>query len=108
MLLAAIADPDPVIVFEHKLLYKMKGQVPEGYYTVPIGKAEIRREGTRPHHRRHRRSWCIARSTPPKTLAGEGIEAEVIDLRTIRPLDTRDDHRQRQEDRHGCSASTRA
>ena len=52
MLLAAIADPDPVMIFEHKLLYKMKGPVPEGHYTVPIGKAEIRREGTRPHHRR--------------------------------------------------------
>ena len=46
MLLAAIDDPDPVMIFEHKLLYKMKGPVPEGHYTVPIGKAEIRREGT--------------------------------------------------------------
>ena len=64
MLLAAIADPDPVMIFEHKLLYKMKGPVPEGYYTVPIGKADIRREGTRPHHRRHLRSWCTGRSTP--------------------------------------------
>ncbi|TIT70610.1 MAG: alpha-ketoacid dehydrogenase subunit beta [Mesorhizobium sp.] len=45
MLLAAVADPDPVMIFEHKLLYKMKGLVPEGYYTVPIGKADIRREG---------------------------------------------------------------
>ena len=52
LLLAAIADPDPVMIFEHKLLYKMKGPVPEGHYTVPIGKAEIRREGTRPDHRR--------------------------------------------------------
>src|SRR5690349_18868010 len=46
MLLAAVADPDPVMIFEHKLLYKMKGHVPEGHYTVPIGKAEIRREGS--------------------------------------------------------------
>src|SRR5271167_77275 len=45
MLLAAIADPDPVIIFEHKLLYKAKGPVPEGYYTVPLDKAEIRRAG---------------------------------------------------------------
>ena len=45
LLLAAIEDPDPVLIFEHKLLYKMKGEVPEGYYTVPIGTAEIRRPG---------------------------------------------------------------
>ena len=46
LLLAALEDPDPVMVFEHKLLYKMKGEVPEGHYTVPIGKAQVRREGT--------------------------------------------------------------
>ncbi len=45
MLLAAINDPDPVIVFEHKLLYKMKGPVPEGRYETPLDKAAIRREG---------------------------------------------------------------
>ena len=45
LLLAAIEDPDPVIVFEHKLLYKTKGPVPEGHYTVPIGKAAVRRGG---------------------------------------------------------------
>ena len=45
LLLAAIEDPDPVILFEHKLLYKVKGPVPEGHYTVPIGQAALRREG---------------------------------------------------------------
>ena len=45
MLLAAIADPDPVIVFEHKLLYKMKGVTPEGYYETPLDRAVVRREG---------------------------------------------------------------
>ena len=44
-LLAAIADPDPVMIFEHKLLYKMKGEVPEGHYTVPLGKARLCRPG---------------------------------------------------------------
>ena len=52
LLLAAIDDPDPVMVFEHKLLYKMKGDVPEEAYRVPIGKALVRREGTRCHDRR--------------------------------------------------------
>jgi pyruvate dehydrogenase E1 component beta subunit len=86
MLLAAIADPDPVMIFEHKLLYKMKGLVPEGHYTVPIGKAEIRREG--------RDLTIVATSImvhkaleAAATLEGEGIDVEVVDLRTIRPID---------------------
>lgn len=86
MLLAAVADPDPVMIFEHKLLYKMKGPVPEGHYTVPIGKAEVRRTG--------RDVTVVATAImvhkaleAAATLAAEGIEAEVIDLRTIRPLD---------------------
>ena len=86
MLLAAVADPDPVMIFEHKLLYKMKGHVPEGHYTVPIGKAEIRREG--------RDLTIVATSIMVQkaldaaaALEGEGIDIEVVDLRTIRPID---------------------
>ena len=86
MLLAAVADPDPVMIFEHKLLYKMKGPVPEGSYTVPIGKAEIRRKGTD--------LTIVATSImvhkaleAAQVLAAEGIDIEVIDLRTIRPID---------------------
>ncbi|CDX17145.1 Transketolase central region [Mesorhizobium plurifarium] len=86
MLLAAVADPDPVMIFEHKLLYKMKGHVPEGHYTVPIGKAEIRREG--------RDLTIVATSIMVQkaldaaaALEGEGLDIEVVDLRTIRPID---------------------
>lgn len=86
LLLAAIDDPDPVMIFEHKLLYKMKGEVPEGRYTVPIGKAAVRREG--------RDVTIVATSImvhkaleAAKTLADSGIDAEVIDLRCIRPID---------------------
>jgi pyruvate dehydrogenase E1 component beta subunit len=86
MLLAAVADPDPVMIFEHKLLYKMKGPVPEGYYTVPIGKADIRREG--------RDLTIVATSImvnkaleAAAALEAEGIDVEVVDLRTIRPMD---------------------
>ena len=86
LLLAALEDPDPVLVFEHKLLYKMKGPVPEGYYTTPIGQAEIRRAGT---------DLTIVASAimvhraleAAKALEAEGISAEVIDLRTVRPID---------------------
>jgi pyruvate dehydrogenase E1 component beta subunit len=87
LLLAAIADPDPVMIFEHKLLYKMKGVVPEGAYTVPIGTAETRRKG--------RDLTIVATSImvhraldAAASLAEDGIEAEVIDLRTLRPMDT--------------------
>ena len=86
MLLAALEDPDPVMIFEHKLLYKMKGDVPEGYYTVPIGKAEIRRIGT--HVTIVATSIMVHKSLEAAAkLHEEGIEAEVIDLRTIRPID---------------------
>jgi pyruvate dehydrogenase E1 component beta subunit len=86
LLLAALADPDPVMIFEHKLLYKMKGVVPEGHYTVPIGKAEVRKAG--------RDATIVATSImvhkaldAAAQLMVEGIDVEVIDLRTIRPLD---------------------
>jgi pyruvate/2-oxoglutarate/acetoin dehydrogenase E1 component len=87
LLLAAIDDPDPVMVFEHKLLYKMKGNVPENAYRVPIGKAALRREGR--HVTIVATAIMVHRSLEAaEVLAGEGIDAEVIDLRTLRPLDT--------------------
>ena len=86
LLLAALEDPDPVMIYEHKILYKMKGHVPEGYYTTPIGKAAVMREG--------KDLTIVATSImvhkaldAAETLAAEGIDAEVIDLRTIRPMD---------------------
>ena len=86
LLLAAVQDPDPVMIFEHKLLYKVKGPVPEGHYTVPIGKAEIRRMG--------RDATIVATSImvqksleAAEILQSEGIDVEIVDLRTIRPID---------------------
>jgi pyruvate dehydrogenase E1 component beta subunit len=74
------------MIFEHKLLYKAKGPVPEGRYTVPIGRAEVRRPG--------RDVTVVATGImvlrameAAEALAGEGITAEVIDLRSIRPMD---------------------
>lgn len=86
LLLAALADPDPVIVFEHKLLYKMKGQVPEGYYTTPIGKAAVARAGK--DVTIVASAIMVHRALEAATkLAAEGIDAEVIDLRSVRPID---------------------
>jgi pyruvate dehydrogenase E1 component beta subunit len=86
MLLAALADPDPVLIFEHKLLYKMKGHVPQGHYLTPIGKAAIRRAGA---------DLTIVASSimvhraleAAEALSEEGIDAEIIDLRSVRPVD---------------------
>ena len=86
MLLSAIDDLNPVMIFEHKLLYKMKGEVPAEPYRVPIGRAATPRRG---------RDLTIVASAimvhraldASAALADEGIECEVIDLRSLRPLD---------------------
>jgi acetoin:2,6-dichlorophenolindophenol oxidoreductase subunit beta len=87
LLLAAIDDPNPVLIFEHKLLYRTKGPVPQEPYRVPIGKAEIRRQG-RDVTIAATSIMVIRAMSAAGRLVDEGIEAEVIDLRTIRPMDT--------------------
>jgi acetoin:2,6-dichlorophenolindophenol oxidoreductase subunit beta len=87
LLLAALDDPDPVMVFEHKLLYKTKGPVPEEAYRVPIGKALVRREGN--DVTVVASSIMVQRALEAaETLASENISVDVIDLRSLRPLDT--------------------
>ncbi|WP_181703932.1 alpha-ketoacid dehydrogenase subunit beta [Chthonobacter albigriseus] len=88
LLLAALEDPDPVLVFEHKLLYKMKGPVPQGHYTIPIGEAATVRQGR--HVTVVASAIMVHRALEAaETLAQEGIELEVIDLRSLRPIDSR-------------------
>lgn len=86
MLLAAIDDPNPVLIFEHKLLYKTKGHVPAEAYRVPIGKAAIRREGTDVTIVGSSIMSLKAEAAAGR-LAADGISAEVIDLRSLRPID---------------------
>lgn len=86
MLLAAIDDNNPVLIFEHKLLYKTKGLVPSNAYRVPISKAAIRREGSDITIVGSSMMSIKAEAAAAK-LAEEGISAEVIDLRSIRPID---------------------
>jgi len=83
---SAIRDNDPVCVMESEMLYAHKGEVPEGEFLVPIGKAAVRRQGTDVTLVSFNKMTLIALDAA-KELEKEGISAEVIDLRTIRPLD---------------------
>ncbi|HDR14754.1 MAG TPA: alpha-ketoacid dehydrogenase subunit beta [Desulfobacteraceae bacterium] len=83
---AAIRDDDPVIFFQHKKLFARKGPVPEGEYLVPLGKGEIKRKGRDITIITYSRMSCLSLEAA-ETLAREGIEAEIIDLRTLKPLD---------------------
>jgi pyruvate dehydrogenase E1 component beta subunit len=85
---AAIRDPNPVVFLEHELMYGETFDVPDiEDWVLPIGKAKIRREGSDVTIVAHSRMVGFALEAAEE-LAGEGIEAEVIDLRTLRPLDT--------------------
>ncbi len=86
LLKAAIRDPNPVVFLENEMLYGLEFDVPEGDHVVPIGKARVRREGGHVTITAHSRMVGLALEAAEK-LAAEGIEAEVIDLRTLRPLD---------------------
>jgi len=86
LLKSAIRDDDPICVMESELLYGHKGEVSEEEYLVPIGKAAVRREGTDVTIVSYNKMMVVALDAAEQ-LAKEGISAEVIDLRTIRPLD---------------------
>ncbi len=86
LLKSAIRDNDPVCMMESEVLYGMKGEVPEGEYLVPIGKAAVRREGTDVTIVSFNKMMEEVKKAAEE-LAKDGISAEVIDLRTIRPLD---------------------
>jgi 2-oxoisovalerate dehydrogenase E1 component beta subunit len=84
---AAIRDDDPVLYFEHKYLYRrIRGDVPEGDYIVPIGKADIKRPGRDVTILTY--GWMLHKSLEAaEIVAQEGIDVEVVDLRTLLPLD---------------------
>jgi pyruvate dehydrogenase E1 component beta subunit len=87
LLKAAIRDPNPVVFLEHEMMYGLEFDIPDVEdWIVPIGKAKIRREGTGVTITAHSRMVGFALKAAEE-LAAQGIEAEVIDLRTIRPLD---------------------
>lgn len=87
LLLASIASNDPVLFFEHKKAYRLlKEEVPEGYYTVPLGKADVKREGSDITVFSYGLAvnYCLQAAD---LLKGEDIDVEVVDLRTVYPLD---------------------
>ena len=87
LLKSAIRDPNPVIFIEDMMLYFAPGPVPEGEYLIPIGKADVKRPGRDVTVVTWSKMLGVALGAAEK-LAAEGIEAEVVDLRTLSPLDT--------------------
>ncbi len=87
LLKAAIRDPDPVFVLENLALYNTRGEVPEEEYEIPIGSADIKREGTDLSIFAHSRMVNVALQAAQQ-LEKDGVSAEVVDLRSLRPLDT--------------------
>jgi pyruvate dehydrogenase E1 component beta subunit len=87
LLKSAIRDDNPVIFIEGEMLYNTKGEVPEGEHVVPIGLADLKREGNDVTIVCHSKTVSVALKAAEQ-LAKDGVNADVLDLRTIRPLDT--------------------
>jgi pyruvate dehydrogenase E1 component beta subunit len=86
LLKSAIRDNNPVIVLEGEMLYNLKGDVPEGEHLVPIGLADVKREGTDVTLICHSKTVSVALKAAEQ-LAEQNVSAEVVDLRSLRPLD---------------------
>jgi len=86
LLISSIQDNNPVVFLEHKMLYGVEGDVPEGTYSIPLGKADIKREGEDVTVVATARMVHFALSAAEK-LSAEGISIEVVDPRTLSPLD---------------------
>src|SRR5215211_331833 len=87
LLKSAIPDDNPVVFIEGEMLYNLKGEIPEGEHVVPLGQADIKRPGSDVTIICHSKTVSVALKAAEQ-LAAEEIDAEVLDLRTIRPLDT--------------------
>ena len=86
LLKAAIRDDNPVVMLEGEMLYNTKGEVPEDDYIVPIGKADLKREGDHCSIITNGKMVLVAMNAADQ-LAKEGIRVDVVDLRTVRPMD---------------------
>ncbi len=86
LLKSAIRDDNPVCVLEGEMLYNTKGEVPDEEYTIPLGKAELKREGDHATIVTHGKMVLVAMQAADQ-LVKDGIRVDVVDLRTIRPMD---------------------
>jgi pyruvate dehydrogenase E1 component beta subunit len=86
LLKAAIRTDDPILFIEHATLYQARGEVPDGDYTLPIGKAKIQRPGSDVTIITYSKMLEVS-TKAAEQLAAEDVEAEIVDLRTLRPLD---------------------
>src|SRR5438093_1382675 len=87
LLKSAIRDNNPVIVLEGEMLYNLKGEVPEGEHLVPIGRADVKRPGRDVTFICHSKTVAVALKAAEQLAEREGASAEVLDLRSLRPLD---------------------
>jgi pyruvate dehydrogenase E1 component beta subunit len=88
LLKSAIRDDDPVVFIEGELLYNVKGEVPDGEHLVPIGVADVKREGADVTIVTHGKMVHVALQAAERLAKELEVEAEVVDLRSLRPLDT--------------------
>jgi pyruvate dehydrogenase E1 component beta subunit len=86
LLTASLRDDDPVIFFQHKKLFAKEGPVPDGEYVIPLGKAAVKRKGTDVTILTYGSGFYLSMEAV-RELSGMGIEVELIDLRTLKPLD---------------------
>ncbi|MGI9043566.1 MAG: pyruvate dehydrogenase complex E1 component subunit beta [Gemmatimonadaceae bacterium] len=86
LLKSAIRDDNPIVFLEGEMLYNTKGEVPEGEHLVPIGKADVKREGSDCSIIAHGKMVLVAMQVA-ETLAKENISVDIVDLRTVRPMD---------------------
>jgi pyruvate dehydrogenase E1 component beta subunit len=86
LLTASLREDDPVVFFQHKKLFAKEGPVPEGEYVIPLGKAKVKRKGIDATILTYGSGFYLSIEAV-KELSGMGIEAELIDLRTLKPLD---------------------
>jgi len=86
LLKSAIRSDNPVLFIEHATMYQVRGDVPDGEFTIPIGKSKVQRPGSDVTIVTYSKGLEISLKAADQ-LAGQGIEAEVVDLRTLRPLD---------------------
>jgi pyruvate dehydrogenase E1 component beta subunit len=88
LLKSAIRDENPVVFLEGEMLYNAKGDVPDEEYTIPLGSADVKREGTDVTLICHSKTVTVAHKAADRLADEHGVSVEIVDLRSIRPLDT--------------------